>query len=55
MAKTAGRKALPVGEKKISHHFKLSPKTKLWLEKKSKKLGVNKTKYIEDLIEADNK
>ena len=51
---TMGRHKLPSDEKKVSHHFKLSPQTKLWLENKSKKLGIGKTKYIEDLIEADN-
>jgi len=50
----AGRKPLPAGEKKISHHFKLSPKTRKWIEKKSKAMGMNKTEYIENLVEADN-
>lgn len=51
----AGRKPLPAGEKKVSHHFKLSPKTKAWIEKKSKKLGLTKTGYIEKLVADDNK
>ena len=50
----AGRKPLPIGQKKISHHFKLSPQTKAWVEKNAKKLGISKTKYLEDLVAADN-
>jgi len=53
-AKKAGRKPLPVGEKKVSHHFKLSPKTKAWIEKKAKAKKISKTGYIENLVEADN-
>ncbi len=51
----AGRKPLPDGEKKISHHFKLSPKVTKLVAKKSKKLGTSKTGYVESLVEADNK
>ncbi len=54
MSNKAGRKPLPEGEKKISHHFKLSPKVKAWIEKKSKAKGISKTGYVEGLVEADN-
>ena len=54
MAKKAGRKALPEDQRRISHHFKLTPKVKDLIEKKSKNLGLSKTKYVENLVEDDS-
>ena len=50
-----GRRALPECEKKKSHHFKLSPDHINQISKRSKQLGVNKTKYVELLLEKDRK
>ena len=55
MTVKAGRKPLPEGEKKISHHFKLSPKTKAWIEARSQQLDISKTGYVEKLVADDNK
>ena len=50
----AGRKPLPLGEKKISRHFKFSAQTIAWIEKNASKLKLSNTGYIERLIEQDN-